>query len=307
MSEIFFHKHGFQEDMTLKDCPYCHDSANFTEIAKNPRVVRCNICGLYRLYPRMSRQGQTAMLKKYTDKITDLSYWNAQLDDIDKYTLREVKKIKQIFPRVFQNGRVLDVGCAEGTFALALKQAGANVVGIEPVEKLVELGKEYELDLHVGRFEAGGIPSDLEEHSFDLIIFSGTIMYMPDLRETFDLINPYLRHGGGLYITNPVATSLYFSINKDYSSRVGRYVAGIPTEKALRYMLSQEGYRIHKICYYWPGYVIPVPMWVSKSSVHRVIGKGGRLALSLFAHAIGRGDRIIVYANKIREDMNERK
>jgi len=78
MSKIFFHDNGFQEYMTLKDCPYCHDSVNFTEIAKNPRIVRCNICGLYRLYPRMNRQGQIAMLK-YNEKKIEITKWKNKL------------------------------------------------------------------------------------------------------------------------------------------------------------------------------------------------------------------------------------
>jgi len=78
MSKIFFHDNVFQEYMTLKDCPYCHDSVNFTEIAKNPRIVRCNICGLYRLYPRMNRQGQIAMLKYNEEKI-EITKWKNKL------------------------------------------------------------------------------------------------------------------------------------------------------------------------------------------------------------------------------------
>ena len=301
VKEVFW-DHNFQEYMTVKDCSYCQDSANYTEIAKKPQVVvKCNTCGLYRLYPRMNHEGQIAMFKRYNEEKIDIAKWKNKLVNIDRHTLREVEKIKQIFPQVFQNGRVLDVGCAEGAFDLALKRAGANPTGIEPKGDLVELGKEEGLDLHVGRFElgAGGIPSDLENHSFDLICFRGTLYYMPNLHQTFDLLNTYLKPGGGLYINISVATSIYFFfISKDFSQRLGLNAASMPTKKSLEYILNREGYKIHKISYYWPGYALNVPKWVSKSFLHRIIGMGGRFGLSLFAYFIRRGDRVVAYASK---------
>jgi SAM-dependent methyltransferase len=266
-----FYDNSFQEYMTLKDCPYCHDSTNFTEIAKNPQTVRCNMCGLYRLYLRISRQGQIVMFKKYNEEKRDVTEWRQKLDDIKEFS-QEIKRLKRFFPSVFQNGRVLDVGSAEGAFVAALKQASANPVGIEPKKDLVELGKQYGLDLHVGRFDVDGIPSDLMmKHSFDLICFRGSIYYLPDLREVFDLIATYLKPRGGIYIDTPVATSLCFLLNKDYSSILGLPVSFVPTKKSLAYILNHEGFTIQDISYYWPEYIIPVPMDIKifYTSYHR--------------------------------------
>ncbi|MFC2006409.1 class I SAM-dependent methyltransferase [Chloroflexota bacterium] len=248
MAGVFFDGHSFQEYIVLKDCPYCHDSVNFTEVAENPRTARCNVCGLYRLYPRINCQGQRVMLKKYNDEQLDQANFGEPLEHI-KYFRGEIKKLKQVFPSVFPNGRVLDVGCGDGSFLAALKAVGAVATGVEPCEKFSQFGNQHGLDIKHGRFEAEGMPSGLEESSFDLICFRESIYYMPDLHETFDILNTYLRPGGGIYIKCHVATSWYYSLNNDYSSRYSYSVAGMPTRKALTHMLTHEGYRIRKIGY----------------------------------------------------------
>jgi len=286
---------GFQEYMVLKDCPYCHDSANFAEIAASPRTVKCHTCGLYRLYPRMNRYGQTAMLKNYEDEEVDLTQWNSPLVNVINYS-SIIEKTKRIFPFIFPGGRVLDVGCGEGSFVAALTQAGANATGIEPIEKIVKFGKEYGSDLRVGRFEVGGMPSDLKKHSFDLICFLECIYYMSDLSETFGLINTYLKPGGGLYIKCHTPSSMYYFKDNDYSSRYGRGVAGMPTKKALTYMLNHEGYRIHEIGYY-PENIFHTIQWIHIEEQR--IGKITGGLISPIIHAIEKGDRIGLYASKV--------
>lgn len=254
MSSVFFNDQGFQQYMLLYDCPYCHVS-NHTVISDSPNVVRCNICGLYRLYPRMTRQGQIAMLKKYNDENASFAIpgelpsarYKPFPPDI---RLRwEVRKLKQVFPSVFPNGRVLDVGTDRGYFLAALEEAGAIATGIEPIEKLVESGRQHKLDVRCGRFEPSGMPPDIEKSSFDLICFRGAILFTPDWRETFDLIKTLLRPGGGIYLKEHIATSSYYQ-NHSYTSRYSYYVSGMPTKESLLYILKREGFTIRKTSHY---------------------------------------------------------
>lgn len=83
----------FQKYMTLVDCPYCHENAA-TEIAENPRVVSCNTCGLYRLYPRMNREGQISYLKQLNDEL-DLTNWGNPLDP-QTFSMDEVRYLNRI-------------------------------------------------------------------------------------------------------------------------------------------------------------------------------------------------------------------
>ena len=43
-------------------CAYCHEAADFTRINNSdPIAVICNVCGLHRVYPRISLAGQLEM------------------------------------------------------------------------------------------------------------------------------------------------------------------------------------------------------------------------------------------------------
>jgi hypothetical protein len=103
----------FQKYMTLTDCPYCHENAA-TEIVRNPRVVRCHTCGLYRFFPRINREGQISYLKPCNDEL-DLTDCGSPLDP-QKLHIYEVLKLKKNFPDISSNSQVLDIGTGEGRF-----------------------------------------------------------------------------------------------------------------------------------------------------------------------------------------------
>lgn len=282
-----------QKYMTLLDCPYCH-STSATEITKNPRVVRCNTCGLYRASPRMSRDGQVLHLKKFNDEI-NLANWPNPLNH-SSYIVHEAQGLKMNFPDTFTSGKILDVGAADGSFLDALRQAGATkAIGLEPVKKLVELGRRAGLNIQEGRFEPDGMPSALVDGTFDTICLRECIYYLPDLREVFDLLRRVLRPGGGLYITCHVPTSIYYWKNGNYFSRYKENVSGMPTLKAITNILIKEGYEIQKAGYL-PFNILHILGWPYAWSFLGMIIMG-----SLFpvVHRIGKADRLYVFARRL--------
>ena len=173
----------FQKYMTLTDCPYCHTTPAI-EIAKNPRVVRCINCGLYRLYPRMSKEGQIAYLKQTNDTLEDPTKWGNPLD-VHLFDLEEVRELERHFSGTSANSKALDVGTGEGRFVAALRHSGVfEATGLEPLPKVAELGKNAGLDIHVGRFETDGMPPALEGQIFDVVCLREVICYMADLRDS---------------------------------------------------------------------------------------------------------------------------
>lgn len=293
ISDVMQKRDKFQEYYVLKDCAFCHDSVNFTEIAKSkPRAVRCNICRLHRVYPRINRDGQLAMLKQnqlYTDEEIQASW--GKPEDIKNYS-PAIKTIKKYLPSVFMGGRVLDVGCANGGFVQALKHAGANPTGLEQVGKLANLGKDHGLDIRDGRFETEVMSSYFNEHSFDLICFMESIEYMPDWRKVFDLINTYLRPSGGLYIKSHSANSTCYIRNRDLEFRK-TFHGGVPTRKTYIYILESEGFRIHEAGY-WPENVFHT---MGASFAYSLAAKIINKFLSPLVNFIERGDRVFICAS----------
>jgi SAM-dependent methyltransferase len=50
--------------------------------------------------------------------------------------------------------RVLDVGCGTGIAALAFRERGAEVLGVEPDERMAEVARAHGLEVEVARFES---------------------------------------------------------------------------------------------------------------------------------------------------------
>lgn len=233
---------------TLTDCPYCH-SFEYKQISGDSNTVQCVCCGLFRLLPRMDVAAQICNLQEYESEMS-LSDFPRPDNNNDRY-LYELDILKRLFQNVFRGGTVLDVGCAEGSFLYALKEYGANPIGIEPVKKLAERGQQFGLKIRTGRFDLDGIPDDIfKTRSIDLVCFRECLYYMPDLREIFDLLKKILAPSGGIYIKSHTPNSIYYMKFKDRSSRYGDYVAGMASRRTLNDILTKEGYEIIYSGYY---------------------------------------------------------
>jgi ubiquinone/menaquinone biosynthesis C-methylase UbiE len=96
--------------------------------------------------------------------------------------------------------RVLDLGCGDGTTAVPLAQRGAEVVGIDIAENLVEAGnrRAKEAGLERLRFQSGDACDlrEVEDHSFDMTFSMFGAMFAP---RPFDVAREMVRvtKGGG--------------------------------------------------------------------------------------------------------------
>ena len=78
--------------------------------------------------------------------------------------------------RLGSPGRLLDVGCSRGDFLLAAKERGWEVTGVEPVEALVQWGRDQGLDIREG------VLSDVDfgNEKFDLVTYWDVILLVED-------------------------------------------------------------------------------------------------------------------------------
>src|SRR5271154_6361013 len=79
--------------------------------------------------------------------------------------------------------RVLDLGCGDGTTALPLARAGAEVTGIDIARTVVEAGNKRAAEAGLGhlRFQEGDACNleGVADHSFDLVISIFGAMFAP--------------------------------------------------------------------------------------------------------------------------------
>lgn len=93
----------------------------------------------------------------------------------------------------FKGKKCLDAGCGGGRYVKALKELGAEVVGIDIDEKVVEVARERVVaDIQVASVEALPFPSN----SFDYIICMGVLNHVKNPNRGFSELKRVLRPGG---------------------------------------------------------------------------------------------------------------
>jgi SAM-dependent methyltransferase len=113
--------------------------------------------------------------------------------------------------------RVLDLGCGAGRFVAALREAGADVVGVEIAEAALERARAVAPGADLRRLEDDGtIP--LEHASVDLVWCSEVLEHAADVAALLHETRRVLRPDGRLLVTVP-----YHGRVKDVLLALGRF------------------------------------------------------------------------------------
>lgn len=104
-------------------------------------------------------------------------------------------------------GRLLDVGCASGTFMELASRAGWAATGVELGESTAQAARDRGLDVRTGTL------ADVADHfpagSFSLITFWDVLEHLRDPRQELALARSLLAPGGTLAATMPNVDGLY--------------------------------------------------------------------------------------------------
>lgn len=200
--------------------------------------VQCRKCDLVRLSPRpmesslgfyypeddyYTYQSPTAAIedvssRKLTGKIRD-SIRKMVFDDLG-YPMGELNLWEKLFqplavgifkknatygwgerfPRYVENGKVLDIGCGNGTFLSFLKHYGWKVSGVELNAKAAEVARKH-LDAEIFTGDLKDAP--FAENSFDFIVLSHVIEHIADPLEFLKLVLKFLKKDGIIYAEVP--------------------------------------------------------------------------------------------------------
>jgi len=102
--------------------------------------------------------------------------------------------------------RVLDLGCGDGTTALPLARAGAEVTGIDIARNLVEAGNKRAAEAGLGhlRFQEGDACNleGVADHSFDLVISIFGAMFAPKPSDVAKEMVRVTKPGGRIVMGN---------------------------------------------------------------------------------------------------------
>lgn len=99
--------------------------------------------------------------------------------------------------------RVLDVGCASGDFAEVLAGHGCRVTGIEIDPEAARRAERYCERVIVGDVEHLDAENELDEGSFDVVVFGDVLEHLKDPLTTLKRLKPALRPDGYVIASIP--------------------------------------------------------------------------------------------------------
>lgn len=102
------------------------------------------------------------------------------------------------------SGRLLEIGCGDGSRLLALQASGWEVEGQEVDPKAVQHCLAKGLQVHEGPLDS----ISLQENTFDVILLSHVLEHIHRPKEFLDKCRSLLKSGGRLLITTPNVDSL---------------------------------------------------------------------------------------------------
>lgn len=118
---------------------------------------------------------------------------------------REKARRKQMFLDATVPGKLLDVGCGDGTFLNFMRQRGWQVDGIDfDAQAIATARQKYDLTLRHGDLVAANLP----ESSFDAVTMSHVVEHLPDPVAMLAEIRRLLKPGGRLVMTTPNTAGL---------------------------------------------------------------------------------------------------
>lgn len=98
-----------------------------------------------------------------------------------------------------RGGRLLDIGCGQGTFLAEMRRAGWDVQGIEPDVSAAAVARASGVPVINASFEE--VP--LSPESFDAVTLNHVIEHLYDPIEAFRIVHDLLRPGGMIWIATP--------------------------------------------------------------------------------------------------------
>lgn len=174
-------------------CPICESKAKIWSYFQTTPILRC-------------------IADDCCFRFFDLSKWKSPYGELDYYASWEPRKVTDLPPwiqarvkivnRFIDRGKVAELGCGIGETAIALVDAGYQVVGVEESAKAINfLQKEYPRV----EWSNSSIPEFLKGNpaSFDAISMFHVLEHMPYPKRIVKLMDTSLRPDGIIVIEVP--------------------------------------------------------------------------------------------------------
>jgi len=165
------------------------------------RLVRCRACGLVYQSPRPTITEMSEHYPPEYEPYVDHAAGREPNPLLKRAYAYGVQKRTRYVTRRKHGGRLLDIGCASGTFLLGMRaHRGWQVQGVEPSAQIAEYARSmHNLDVFPGTLEEANFPGE----TFDCVTMWDVLEHVHDPMSTLREINRVLKHDGILVIRVP--------------------------------------------------------------------------------------------------------
>ena len=211
-------------------------------------VVKCRSCGLMRTNPRPTPDtigfyypdDYGPYLGTRVPQFTATSGIKRLLKSlVNRIVNSNSQKVPLLVP-----GRMLELGCASGSYLHQMAEQGWQVQGIEYSEKAAQAAAQLGYQVHSGPLETAPKPDE----PFDLIVGWMVLEHLHDPLGCLKKLREWAKPGAWLVLSIPNAGSLEFRLFKDMW-----YALQLPTHfhhftpATLEKVLSVSGWKLEKI------------------------------------------------------------
>lgn len=211
-------------------------------------VVKCHTCGLMRTTPRPTPE--TIGFYYPDDYGPYLGTQIRQAGPTSSFKKLLISLLKRLVNFNTQHlpfltpGRVLEVGCASGSFLHQMANQGWQVQGIEFSEKAAQAAAQRGYLVHAGPLETAPPPDE----SFDLIVGWMVLEHLHDPVGGLKKLREWAKPGAWLALSIPNAKSLEFRLFKEkwYALQVPTHLHHF-TPETIRQVLQASGWTLEKV------------------------------------------------------------
>ncbi len=171
----------------------CHDY-EYNVLYKS-NLIRCEKCGLYCLSPK------PALKDLFSFYPSEYANYSKSKSIITRFlvSMYERKSKTEVRNLIGNKGRVLDIGCADGSYLDLLKGSKWELCGTDISHASAKTAIENGYKVYIGEVESVDIPAN----SFDLIRMSHVIEHVINPKTTLEKAYHILKPGGHLIIETP--------------------------------------------------------------------------------------------------------
>ena len=212
------------------------------------QVVRCQTCGLMRTNPRPTMETigfyypdyygpyQGTTVKMGVTEGNNRPLWKRMAQKIFQFNSMRLPILKP--------GRMLEIGCASGSFIHQIAQKGWEVAGVELSARAASNARALGYPVHIGPLETTPDP----HQPYDLVVGWMVLEHLHDPIFALKKLYRWTEAGGWLILSVPNARSFEFFFFKNcwYGLHLPNHLFHF-TPRTIRNMLSFAGWKIVKI------------------------------------------------------------